>query len=156
MYGTTWLNQGHIDHPDGLGKFDEEYLKEFWNDKEFGLSFLCSVHNRESSGYNLRRELWKNKKSIDIPTSFYASPRNPPLLSLDNVFLPNDDRSILFNSQFSIATENAAVDNYFTEKLMDCFLTKTVPIYYGSSNIGEFFIRDHWSIVRKHLLKESK
>ena len=130
-YGTTWLNQGHIDHPDGLGKFDEEYVSGFWKDKEFGLSFLCSVHNRESRGYDLRRELWRNKDSIDIPTSFYASPRNPPPLPPGpigaDLLLPDDDRSVLFNSQFSVAIENAIADNYFTEKLMDCFLTKTVP-----------------------------
>ena len=144
-YGTTWLNKGHIDHEDGLGKFDEEYVKEFWNDKEFGLSFLCSVHNRDSTGYDLRRDLWQKKSSINIPTSFYGSSRNPPpapegnpLLGMQ-MMLRDDNRSILFDSQFSIAIENAPVDNYFTEKLMDCFLTKTVPVYYGCPNIGDFF-----------------
>jgi len=142
-YGTTWLNQGHIDHPDGLGKFDEEYVREFWNDKEFGLSFLCSIHSRKSTGYDLRRDLWMNKDMISIPTSFYASPRNPPPLPPGpigaDLLLPNDDRSVVFNTQFSLSIENAIVDNYFTEKLMDCFLTKTVPIYYGCPNINYFF-----------------
>lgn len=41
---------------------------------------------------------------------------------------------------FSIAIENSAYDDYyFTEKIVDCFLTGTVPIYYGCPNIGEFF-----------------
>ena len=41
---------------------------------------------------------------------------------------------------FSIAIENVSCDdNYFSEKIMDCFLTGTVPIYHGCTNIGEFF-----------------
>jgi hypothetical protein len=30
-------------------------------------------------------------------------------------------------------------DNWFTEKLIDCFQTKTIPIYIGCDNISEFF-----------------
>jgi len=41
--------------------------------------------------------------------------------------------------KFSIAIENGIHDNYFTEKILDCFLTGTIPIYRGCSNIGEFF-----------------
>ena len=35
--------------------------------------------------------------------------------------------------------ENISSDNYFTEKLTDCFATGTVPIYWGAKNIGNFF-----------------
>lgn len=41
--------------------------------------------------------------------------------------------------RFSIAIENGQHDNYFTEKILDCFLTGTIPIYNGCKNIGEFF-----------------
>lgn len=40
---------------------------------------------------------------------------------------------------FSITIENATYSNMFTEKITDCFMTGTIPIYYGISNIGEFF-----------------
>lgn len=40
---------------------------------------------------------------------------------------------------FSIEIENAPLPNYFTEKLLDCFVTGTVPIYWGAPNIDEFF-----------------
>ena len=40
---------------------------------------------------------------------------------------------------FSIAMENAASDHYFSEKLIDCLLLDTVPIYYGCRGIGELF-----------------
>jgi hypothetical protein len=35
--------------------------------------------------------------------------------------------------------ENCKEDYYFTEKLIDCFLSGTIPIYYGCPSIGNFF-----------------
>jgi hypothetical protein len=40
---------------------------------------------------------------------------------------------------FSVTIENSRLDNYFTEKIIDCFLTGTIPIYWGCPSIGEFF-----------------
>jgi len=40
---------------------------------------------------------------------------------------------------FSVTIENANADYYFTEKLIDCFMTGTVPIYFGPPSIGNFF-----------------
>jgi hypothetical protein len=41
--------------------------------------------------------------------------------------------------QYSIAIENNTVKDYFTEKIFECFLTNTVPVYYGCPNIGDYF-----------------
>lgn len=43
----------------------------------------------------------------------------------------------LSDYMFSVAIEN--MDNWFTEKLLDCFLTGTIPIYYGTPNVGKWF-----------------
>jgi len=43
---------------------------------------------------------------------------------------------------FSITIENTNKDYYFTEKLIDCFMTGTVPIYWGCPSIGNFFNTD--------------
>jgi len=40
---------------------------------------------------------------------------------------------------FSIAMENATYPNMFTEKITDCFMTGTIPIYFGIQNIGDYF-----------------
>ena len=45
----------------------------------------------------------------------------------------------LTNYLFSLAIENSKIDNYFSEKLLDCFATSTIPIYWGCPNIGNFF-----------------
>lgn len=44
--------------------------------------------------------------------------------------------------RFSIAIENAYLDNWATEKLGDCFLTGTIPVYYGCPNVGDMFNTD--------------
>lgn len=39
---------------------------------------------------------------------------------------------------FSIVLENSRTDYYFSEKILDCFASRTVPIYWGS-NVSKFF-----------------
>ncbi len=41
--------------------------------------------------------------------------------------------------QYSIAIENSSFPNYWTEKLADCFLAETMPIYWGCPNILDYF-----------------
>lgn len=41
--------------------------------------------------------------------------------------------------RFSIIVENCKQDYYFTEKLIDSFITGTIPIYWGCPSIGDFF-----------------
>jgi hypothetical protein len=45
----------------------------------------------------------------------------------------------LMDYKFSLAIENSRYKDYFTEKIVDCFLTDTVPIYYGCPNITDYF-----------------
>ena len=42
-------------------------------------------------------------------------------------------------SQYGVAIENTQHRGYFTEKILDLFLLKTIPIYWGCSNIKDFF-----------------
>ncbi len=41
--------------------------------------------------------------------------------------------------RYSVVIENVRGENYFTEKLIDAILCRTVPIYWGCPNIGDFF-----------------
>jgi len=40
---------------------------------------------------------------------------------------------------FSFAMENSCYESYFTEKLHDCLLTGTMPVYLGAPDIGDFY-----------------
>lgn len=44
----------------------------------------------------------------------------------------------LLDYKFSIGIENCVEENYFTEKITDCILSNTIPIYYGCPNIKQY------------------
>lgn len=41
--------------------------------------------------------------------------------------------------RYSIVVENFIDDRYFTEKVLNCFATGTVPIYLGARRLGDYF-----------------
>ena len=43
---------------------------------------------------------------------------------------------------FSVVFENVKKEHLFTEKIIDCFLTGTIPIYWGANKITEYFNKD--------------
>jgi hypothetical protein len=47
--------------------------------------------------------------------------------------------TVFGNSMFGVAIENVSHNGYFSEKILDCFLLKTIPVYWGCSNISNFF-----------------
>ena len=51
----------------------------------------------------------------------------------------SDKMDGLLPYRYSLAIENASIPYYFTEKINDCFLAWTVPLYYGCQNIDKFF-----------------
>jgi hypothetical protein len=109
--------------------------------KEFSISFLCTSNNF-LPGYQLRHSLWANQHRIyAVPRKFWSSRFRPVDM---NRILPIrqdgvSDKACLFYSMFSICPENTSQRNYFSEKIIDCFVTKTVPVYWGCPNIGEYF-----------------
>lgn len=40
---------------------------------------------------------------------------------------------------FSVTIENESYPTYWSEKILDCFVSGTVPIYHGSPDIGDYF-----------------
>ena len=49
--------------------------------------------------------------------------------------------------KFNLCIENLQLTNWFTEKLIDCLRTGTVPIYWGSPNISDYFNINGFIIV---------
>ncbi len=43
---------------------------------------------------------------------------------------------------FSVVIENGFYNSYFTEKILDCFATGTIPVYMGSPDIAKYFNSD--------------
>lgn len=57
--------------------------------------------------------------------------------------------------KYSIAIENAAMPGYFTEKITDCYLTHTFPIYYGCPDIDTYFDPASFLLIEPLNYKES-
>lgn len=106
--------------------------------KNFSVSHLTGA-KMLSFGHKIRHDVNLNQNLITVPKNFYISNRVSVTPN------PHDNKEIkeskdpLFASQFHVCIENVKQNNFFTEKLIDCLATKTVPIYYGPDNIGEFF-----------------
>jgi len=142
LYGTTWLNKTNKDKT-YLGEVDETF-SGFNLTKENSISFLKTNKSTYAintiPGYNLREKIWFIKDNFNFLVKFYYS--NVGKHNSKHIHdgpLPNDDKLNLFKSKFSIIIENSEEKNYFSEKLIDCLLCKTIPIYWGCPNICEYF-----------------
>ncbi|MDO8303700.1 MAG: glycosyltransferase family 10 [Sedimentisphaerales bacterium] len=59
-----------------------------------------------------------------------------------------DRRDAIAPYLFTIAIENCRKKNYFSEKLIDPLITRTIPIYWGCPNIADFLNTKGMIIVR--------
>ncbi len=58
-------------------------------------------------------------------------------------FRPFDDKwDVLRPYRYHIAIENSSEPYYWTEKISDCYLTGTFPIYHGCTNLADYFSPD--------------
>jgi len=121
-FGHTWFK------PD-------QYEKE--HKKEFKISHLRG-NLLKSYGHQIRWEILDRKDEIKVPTKFfdvYGDRHNIERARIDK-------EEVFGDAQFGVAIENFSHRGWFSEKILDCFLLKTIPIYWGCSNIGDFFNTD--------------
>jgi len=114
----------------------EQYNRKY--NKKFEIAHLCG-NLLKSHNHSMRHEIMARKNEFKCPINFYQT-----IGSKDNTYIDEEDRrngkQIVFsNSMFGIAIENFSHRGYFSEKILDCFLMRTIPIYCGCSNIDDFF-----------------
>ena len=128
-----------------LGDSDPE--SAFHNKKD-AISYTMTNKNHPiADGYHVRHVIGQNIRKLNEISSLqihgYDSQRFPTRYDSFDYMLGNDETRIgMMKYKFHIAVENCTLPNYTTEKLHDCFLTKTVPIYYGSPNISDYYNMD--------------
>lgn len=66
-----------------------------------------------------------------------------------------DKWDVLSPYKYNVCIENGAYENYFTEKITDCFLSHTFPIYYGCPNLGDYFKQESFFKIDIANFKES-
>jgi hypothetical protein len=120
--------------------------------KKFAISTLVGG-KRITYGHEVRLHLYFSQEQFtSLPITFFRSCAHPLLPAIgQNPFLESKEISakvLLFETfQFHLAIENSRQENYFTEKLMDCLITKTIPIYYGCPNIHSYFDTTGWILL---------
>ena len=114
IFGTCWID-----------------FKSLEIDKKNEISFIMS-NKMQAPGHKLRHSIWNvYGDSNEINGFTFNKHRTPPRV---------ESKNILFNNaKYHITVENTKRENWITEKIIDCFATKTIPIYYGCPNVGEFF-----------------
>jgi hypothetical protein len=121
-FGHTWFT------PD-------QYEKE--HKKEFKIAHLRG-NLLKSYGHQMRWEILDRKNEINIPIKFFEAYGDRYNIKQAKI----DKEEVFGDSMFGIAIENFSHRGFFTEKILDCFLLKTIPIYWGCSNIGDFFNKE--------------
>ena len=123
--------------------------------KEFKISTWTSSKNLGFPGHNLRIPIYRRQTEFPQNVVFFRNSVPPLLPELGNnplLPLPDDStpegingREVLFDGfQFSVSIENSQQMNYFTDRVLDPLKMKTLPIYWGCPNIGNFFDTSGW------------
>ena len=144
-FGGTWIDKS-------------DYLNIDITLKKFKISNLCGT-KQYTHAHNLRIYLYMNQHVFNsYPITFFRSPPNGHG-SINGTMLPDINNNPIIGSehkakiklfkdfQYSIVIENSREACVFTEKLIDCLITKTIPIYYGCENITDYFNTDGWIIL---------
>ena len=89
--------------------------------------------------HNLRRNLKTNGNAIETATSDDHDVLKTPSLTIikQDDKPPGFEKQRLWKSMFSICVENSSNNGYHTEKVIDAFLSKTIPVYWGCPNLEE-------------------
>jgi hypothetical protein len=129
--------------PFGISWLDDKYIENIDNiDKKFEVSFLCGA-KQKIEGHFLRHRLFERGNEINIPKQWYYTLEdyqfndgNHTIVKYENK-PPGYEKKKLWDSMFSICVENSSNRGYHTEKIIDAFLSKTIPVYWGCPNLEE-------------------
>lgn len=67
----------------------------------------------------------------------------------------DDKWDVLAPYKYHISIENSSQPYYWTEKISDCFLAETFPLYYGCTNISEYFPENSFKTIDIHDFEQS-
>ena len=110
-----------------LSVIDQSY------NKKAGTSLIAS-NKKQTTGHKLRHKIVDLVKKSNLKLSVLGRGYQPF----------NNKEDGLLPYKYSIVIENAIEPHYFTEKIIDCLLCKTIPIYWGSGDIDEYFDTTNW------------
>ena len=105
------------------------WVKDKKINKKLKMLSMVSSGKNFCEGHRFRNNLMQKFKDNNYPIDYYGKLFNP--------FEKKED--VLNDYYFSVTIENEKYSNYYTEKLMDCFATGTIPIYHGTPELPKMF-----------------
>lgn len=102
-------------------------LQSNFVEKDNKIAWITS-NQRGTKGHMRRMDFLDNIKELDFVDCFGRG-----IKEVDDKF------EILKNYKYAIAYENFKNDFYWTEKIIDSFLSYTMPLYFGCESIDDFF-----------------
>lgn len=106
-----------------------------WRGLEQNKQAMCSLiasAKADSTGHKLRHKIvdWVRKRNCDVTV-------------MGRGYTPFEAKADgLAPFRYSVVIENVREQNYFSEKLVDAVLCRTVPIYWGCANLERFINTD--------------
>jgi hypothetical protein len=143
VYGTTWVDPS-------------DYNAMTPSQKMYKISTLTGA-KAFAPGHFYRQKIHHHQEALkEFPITFFRSNIQQPYITDygNNPLLVGNKVELFGTFQFSMIIENSKQANYFTEKLIDCILTRTIPIYWGCPNISEFFDTTGWIILDTTTIEE--
>lgn len=110
--------------------------------KKFAISMVMTNRN-VAPGHPMRHELYARRKEVKIPFDIYRGSWNQFGPTEDTLPMPpwpnRKEKVMVFDCMFHICLEGFNNSYYFSEKLIDCLITKTIPLYWGCTEIDKYF-----------------
>lgn len=119
-FGGSWFKPEQYEQP---------------KEKKFEIAHLSGILNK-SYGHSMRHEIIARQNEFKVPTNFHKTIGDRSDVEGSARF---GKETVFGNSMFGVAIENFSHRGFFTEKILDCFLMRTIPLYWGCSNIGDYF-----------------
>lgn len=135
FYLPGCTNPGPFWH--ALAKKDRNYPAEFLKEKVY-FANLITAHDSEHNYRSIFFEKLSAYKRVESAGSFLNNMPNGETVN----WRDNSKTDFQRRSKFTICFESTAHEGFITEKITDAFFSDTVPIFFGSPNITEFFNKD--------------
>lgn len=137
---VEWTNCGFIHDIISHEMFFDNLPSNMTNNllKKKDISFICGITNSGQMGYKMRNDLLNTLQTENVDIDIYGRniDYNPSKNQFGSLKLKYTS---LIDYKFSICIENSFENGYVSEKLYDCFMCNTVPIYCGAPNIFDIF-----------------
>jgi len=108
---------------------------------------VCAIISNGNHHDNKRMELISNLQKAGIHVDMAGRLNNNVGFTVPGQYY--ESPIIEFQKQYRLvlAFENAKMDNYITEKIVNPFRAGTIPVYYGSDKIGDHFNKSRFVLA---------